>query len=71
MIATIPGVTPITTTAVLLFRNLGSGNRTFDFGCGADLSSCGIVMAEGGGEFWLRPSSQDLFSARVLSTYTE
>jgi len=81
MIVTIPVVIPITTTAVLVlainnvacvpvlllpFRNLGSGNGTFVLGCGIDLSSCGTVMVECCGKFWLRPLSQDLFSARVL-----
>jgi len=38
---------------LLLFRGLGSGNRTFDFDCGIDLSSCGIVTVEYCGEFFL------------------
>jgi len=54
-----------TPVPLLLLRNLGSGSGTFYFGCGVDLGSCGIVMVECCGEFWLRQLSQDLFSARV------
>ena len=51
---------------LLLFRGLEFGNETFHFDCGIDLSSCGIERAGCYGELWLRPLSQDLFSARVL-----
>jgi len=52
--------------SLFLFRSLGSGNRTFDFDCGIDLNSCGIVMVECCGEFWLGHLPQDLFSPRVF-----
>ena len=49
----------------LLFRGLEFGSETFHFDCGINLSRCGIKRAGCYGELWLRPLSQDLFSARV------
>ena len=50
---------------VLLFRGLEFGNETFHFDSGINLSRCGIERAGCDVELWLRPLSQDLFSARV------
>ena len=51
--------------SLLLFRDLEFGNETFHFDCGINLSRCGIERAGCYGQLWLRPLSQDLFSARV------
>ena len=51
--------------SLLLFRGLEFGNETFHFDCGINLSCCGIERAGCYGELWLRPLSQDLFSARA------
>ena len=74
MIATILVVIEIITSTImtidsvpcifvsLLFKSLGSSNRTFGFNDCIDSSPYGIMMGEGCEEFWLRPLSQDLFS---------
>ena len=49
----------------LLFRRLEFGNKTSHFDRGINLSGCGIEKASRYVELWLRPLSQDLFSARV------
>ena len=51
--------------SLLLFRGLEFGNETFHFNRGINLSRCDIERAGCYGELWLRPLSQDLFSARV------
>ena len=56
--------------SLLLFRGLEFGNETFHLDHGINLSRCGIERAGCYGELWLRPLSQDLFSARV-STPTQ
>ena len=48
-----------------LFRSLEFGNETFHFDYGINLSRCSIERAGCNVELWLRPLSQDLFSARV------
>ena len=51
--------------SLALIRGLEFGNETLHFDCGINLSRCGIEKAGCYGELWLRPLSQDLFSARV------
>ena len=48
---------------LLLSESMGSGDKTFDFDGGIDLSYYGIVMVECCEELWLRLVSQDLSPA--------
>ena len=47
---------------LLLSGSMGSGDKTFDFDGGIDLSYYGIVIVECCEEFWLHLVSHDLSS---------